>query len=93
MLRLSRITGDSKLEQKASGIGEAFSDIVEEQPRAFTRFLVAVDFIIGPACAVIISETPRAKDTIEIIAALDKHFLTNKVILFRVAEENTQGTA
>ncbi|MFH1998738.1 MAG: thioredoxin domain-containing protein [Planctomycetota bacterium] len=91
LLRLSRITGDAKLEQMASRIGEAFSETVRGYPQAFTCLLMGVDFATAGSYEVVISGAPNAPDTQAMIKALSRNYLPNMVLLFRpMAEEDPE---
>ena len=82
-LHLSRITGDSSLENKAALIINYFSGRVDQMPNAFTQFLAAFDFAFGPASEVIISGDINKKDTKEMLGVLRRSFVPNKVVIFR----------
>jgi len=53
LLRLSRITADSELEDRAQGLERAFSKLVRKMPSGYTQFLSALDFGLGPAYQVV----------------------------------------
>ncbi len=82
-LHLSRITGDSSLENKAALIINYFSGRVDQMPNAFTQFLAAFDFAFGPASEVIIAGDINKKDTKEMLEVLRRSFVPNKVVIFR----------
>ena len=82
-LRLARITADASLENKAALIINTFSGRVDQMPNAFTQFLVAFDFALGPANEVIIAGDIDKKDTKEMLKALRKNFVPNKIVIFR----------
>jgi uncharacterized protein YyaL (SSP411 family) len=86
LLRLSRITGDTDLEQKASALARAFSGNVQEGPSAFTQFLVAIDFAIGPSYEIVIAGESNAKETRDMISAVQSRFIPNRVLLLRPTE-------
>jgi len=83
LLRLSRITGDADLEEKASQIAAAFSRKVEQFPGAFTQLLTAVDFALGPTHEVVIVGRSEDEDTRRLVGALRRRFLPNKVVVLR----------
>ena len=89
LLRLSRMTADSELEDKAAKIGRAFSKNVKQLPSAHTQFMVAVDFGVGPSHEVVIVGDPQAKDTGATLKAIRKHFIPNKVLLLRPSEQES----
>ncbi len=86
MLRLARITSDPGLEEKAAGTAKAFSGIVEEHPSAHTQLMIALDFAIGPSYEVVVAGESGAEDTVEMLEALQRPFIPNKVVLLRPAE-------
>ncbi len=87
-LRLARVTGDRSLENKAALIIKTFSGRVDQMPNAFTQFLSAFDFALGPISEVIIVGDIDNKDTKEMLGVLRKSFVPNKVVIFR-----TEGSA
>jgi uncharacterized protein YyaL (SSP411 family) len=83
LMRLARLTGDSSLEEKAWELGRAFSRELEKVPSAHTQFMVALDFSIGPSHEVIIAGDERSIDTREMLRALERPYLPNKVVILR----------
>jgi uncharacterized protein YyaL (SSP411 family) len=86
LLRLSRFTANTHLEERAMEIGRAFSKAVKQFPSGYTQFLVAADFGIGPSYEVVIVGKSGAGDTKEMLKALRSRFIPNKVTLFRPTE-------
>jgi len=82
-LKLSRITGDADLDEKAHEVYRAFCAHVEAMPTAFTQFLCGLDFAIGPASEVIITGLDGRSDTKALLHALREYFVPNKVVVFR----------
>ena len=74
-------------EDKAIALIRSTSQLVETSPLAFTFFLSALDFQIGPSFEVVIVGHSNAPDTRELAQVLRKEFAPNKVVLFRPAEE------
>ncbi len=85
LLRLSLLTGDAGLAERAAGVDRAFSIQVGRLPSAYTQFLVAVDLGLGPAHAVVVVGEPGGGDTAALLEALRGPFLPNTVVLFRPA--------
>jgi uncharacterized protein len=83
LLRLSRITADSDLEKKAIKIMLAFSSDVMNVPSGYTQLMVALGFGIGPSYEIVIVGNPEAKDTKDMLNALRRHFIPNKVVLLK----------
>jgi hypothetical protein len=91
LLRLGRITARADLEQRAGTIGRVFSQSIKESPAAHTQLMAAVDFGIGPSYEVVIVGNSRAKDTKEMVRAVRRHFIPNKVVLLRATEKKLPG--
>ncbi|NIO05671.1 MAG: hypothetical protein GTN74_14025 [Proteobacteria bacterium] len=83
LLRLGRITGNADFEERAMKIGRAFSAMVNQSPSAFTQFMMALDFGIGPSHEVIIAGDSAARDTRAMLKALREEFVPNKIVILR----------
>ncbi|MFZ3385263.1 MAG: thioredoxin domain-containing protein [Candidatus Methanoperedens sp.] len=83
LIRLSRITADPELERKAQALGQAFSRIVGQAPAGYTMLMSALDFTFGPTSEVVIAGDLQKNDTIDMLKALRKEFIPNKVVIFR----------
>jgi hypothetical protein len=93
LLRLGRMTATLDWEEKAEGIGRAFSQNVKQLPSAHTQLMVALDFGIGPCYEVVIAGSAHAEDTKVMVRALRTRFLPNKVVLLNPAEQDSPETA
>jgi len=89
LIRLSRITGDRKLEELSRDIGKAFSGNIRQFPSAYAQLLLAVDFAVGQSSEVVIAGELRAEETLEMLQILREKFLPNKVVLFRPTDEES----
>jgi len=83
LLKLSRITADSKLEDRAQGLERAFSKLIRKIPSGYTQFLSALDFGLGPAYQVVIAGKHKSPDTRHMLEELWAYFVPNKVLIFR----------
>lgn len=83
LLRLGRMTGDVALEIRAEQLIQAFWGQVVKQPMAYTQFLSAVDFLLGPTQEIVISGDPNGETTHRMIQTVRKPFFPNKVVLCR----------
>ncbi|MCX9082074.1 MAG: thioredoxin domain-containing protein [Candidatus Methanoperedens sp.] len=83
LVRLGRIKADPELERKAEAIGQAFSRIIEKGPVGFTMLMSALDFALGPSQEIVIAGDLHAVDTKDMLKALRKEFIPNKVVIFR----------
>jgi hypothetical protein len=89
-LRLSRITADVELDERAHEIYRAFCAPADSIPTAFTQFLCGLDFAIGPASEVILTGIMDHADTQAMLTALRKCFVPNKIVIFR--PDSSSGT-
>ncbi|MHA2392349.1 MAG: thioredoxin domain-containing protein [Promethearchaeota archaeon] len=89
LLRLSYFTGDHELEEKADVLNRVFSEKIKANPLAYTQFLVAVDFIIGPSYSLVIGGHTNAEDTNKLITAINKTYVPNKVFILRKTEQKS----
>ncbi|MCK8603361.1 thioredoxin domain-containing protein [Desulfoferrobacter suflitae] len=83
LLRLARLTGDAVLEDRADRLLQRFSAMIADYPSAYTQFLNAVDFVLGPAQEVVIAgdlENPRTRTMVEL---LHRTFSPNRVVLVK----------
>ncbi len=88
LLRLGRMTGNTTYEEKASQLGQAFSEQVNRYPAGYTMMMVAVDFAAGPSHEVVIAGNLENADAAEMIKALNRPFIPNKIVVFRPASES-----
>lgn len=89
LFRLSRLTGDTDLEEKAYASMKAFSGQIDAMPMAYSQFLQALDFIMGPAYEVVIAGNRKNEDTKEMLSILARSFLPNMVLLLK--EDNSMA--
>ena len=92
LARLGRMTGDSGLDEKAREVFRAASVMAGKFPEAHTQLLVGLDFSIGPSYEIVIAGKPGAEDTMKMFEMLRKHYIPNKVVLFRPDEESPDIT-
>lgn len=83
LLRLSYITGNPELEEKAEIISRIFSDKIKDNPIAFTQLMVAVDFSVGPSYSLVISGKKESSRTNQLINIINNRFFPNLTIVFR----------
>ncbi len=86
-LRLSRMTGDSKLDEEAREIYRTFCGPAQAMPEAFAYFLCGLDFAIGPTSEVVITGDEKAQDTRDLIRSLRRIYVPNKTVIFRPSNE------
>lgn len=89
LLRLGRIAANPDYEEKAAQIARTFSMNIKRSPSLHTQFMVAMDFWIGPSYEIVIIGNSRAKDTKEMLEALRKHFIPNKVVILKATKSKS----
>jgi len=77
LLRLSRLTGETRLEDEARKISRYFSSSLLGQPHAYSMFLVGMDFAFGPSTEVVI--TGKHEELSKITRRLSEEYLPNTV--------------
>jgi len=83
LLRLGRLTGDPRWEDKARALTAAFSGTVKNHPPAFTYFLLGLDFSFGKGREVVIAGEPDAAATQAMIDALNEPYAPHQVALLK----------
>jgi len=83
LLRLARVTDDSKLEEIASKAFEAFAARAKGVPAAHLHLLSALDFALGPASEVVIVGPAESSETEEMLRALRSKYLPRTVVVLR----------
>ncbi len=83
LLWLSRLTNEPTYDTMALQMTRTFAQEIEGAPEAYTFFLSATDFLIGPSYSLTLIGDLKEKDTSEMLNALRKHFLPTTVITFK----------
>ena len=81
LLRLGRMTGDTRWEEKADVLMKALGEMVSDYPSAYTQFLNAVDFVVGPSREIVIAGNGSKESRQVFLAALHERFVPNHVLL------------
>jgi hypothetical protein len=83
LLRLGRMTGDSRLEELGEQILRTFSGSVAEVPSAYTQFLNALDFALGPGQEVVLVGDAEATEFRRMLEAVHGTFAPRRVVVGR----------
>jgi len=78
LVRLSRLTGNTSLEEEAAKLLRFFSSSVLGAPHVYSMLLSGLDFAFGPSAEVVVSG--KNVDAREIISQLDQRYLPSAVI-------------
>ena len=90
LLRLSRMTANPRLEEKAVEAIQAFALQIERAPADYSLLMSAVDFGVGPSYEVVIAGDLLADDTQAMLSALRPIFIPNKVVILRPPGESPE---
>ena len=81
LARLAEMTGEERYRRAAERVVLAYPSGAAEQPFGFSYYLVALDFLAGPAFQLAISGDPMASDAALLRKEALRRFLPNKVLL------------
>ena len=87
LLKLSRITANTKYETFANELATAFSTTLNNSPISHTMFMSGLDFAVGPSYEIVITGKKGSPDTNKMISVLREKYVPNKVVIFK--DENT----
>jgi uncharacterized protein YyaL (SSP411 family) len=93
LVRLGHITGDGDLVNRAEQLTGTFAKRIKAYPSAYTHFLAALDFIIGPSHEIVIVESQNGKSSKSMVEAIHRQFVPNKVLLLRPADRQKDRIA
>jgi uncharacterized protein YyaL (SSP411 family) len=80
LLRLSKLSGDSSLENLASIASKAFAGDISTTPSGYTMFTNGLDLALGPAHEVVIRGEPDDPVTRDMLRSLRTNFIPNIVV-------------
>ncbi len=83
LVRLGHITGERDLVNRAEKLAGTFAKRIKAYPSAYTQFLGALDFMIGPSREIVIVENKNGGSSRAMIETIHEHFLPNEVLLLR----------
>lgn len=83
LLWLSRLTNEPTYDTMATQMTKTFAQEIEGAPDAYTFFLSALDFLIGPSYSVTVVGDLKEKDTAEMLNTIRKHYLPTTVIALK----------
>ena len=80
LVRLSRLTGDASLEERASALSRTFSGTISQSPSSYTWFLCGLDQVLLSQDVVIVGDR-NAEDTKALILALRSDYLPSVTVM------------
>jgi uncharacterized protein YyaL (SSP411 family) len=81
LLRLGRMTGNTKLTDTAELLFKAASNKVVVSPSVYTYLMSALELALGPSIEVVVSGIHDREDTQKMLKALRAEFIPHKVLL------------
>lgn len=81
LLRLARMTGNTIWEEQVERLFRTFYHVVSDYPSAYTHFLHAVDFALGPSKEIVVAGDLGQEPTRKMVEVLQSTFLPNRVLL------------
>ncbi|MGQ0633389.1 MAG: thioredoxin domain-containing protein [Planctomycetaceae bacterium] len=91
LLRLARLCGRSDFESRAISTLEYLSGILADSPVAASQALLALDFLKGPEREIVVVDGARPDETAEMLRALYRRFIPNKVVARKTATETDES--
>lgn len=88
LLRLGRMTMKQEFEKQAEKAMESFGKTISRSPTAFSQFLIALDFAVGPAKEIVIAGNLLQEDTNQMLDAVRRRFLPRKVLILHPKGED-----
>ncbi len=92
LLLLSRLTGDSKWEEKAAELSRTFSGTVKRSLSAFAHFITGLEFALGDGKEVVIVGKASSQDVEKMLSVFNNKYLPDSVAIAK-STRNEAGLA
>jgi len=86
LLRLSRLTGDAKLEARAAAVADHFAGVAAQAPSGLLHMLSAVLMAESAGHEVVLAGDRRSADAQAMLAVVREHYRPNTVVLWHDAQ-------
>ncbi|MGA2027119.1 MAG: thioredoxin domain-containing protein [Syntrophobacteraceae bacterium] len=83
LLRLGRMTGNPEFEKQADLLMTSFSIQVASLPAAYTQFMQALDFLLGPTREILIAGDLSSPGTRQMIETAHRIYCPNRVLMLK----------
>jgi uncharacterized protein YyaL (SSP411 family) len=83
LLRLGRMAGKVSWEERGDQLLKSFSGLVSDYPSAYTQFLNAVDFALGPISEIVLVGEEKDPEARKMMEFLQGQFKPNSVLAFK----------
>jgi uncharacterized protein YyaL (SSP411 family) len=81
LLRLSRLTANTKLEKIADALFRSISGEVASVPTGYTCLLAGIDFALGPSKEILMVGEPESDDIQKFLTEIHRTYLPNMVVI------------
>jgi uncharacterized protein YyaL (SSP411 family) len=88
LVRLAHLTGDTRMEERASELSLCFAPVVQHSPSAHAWYLCALDSAMGPHYDIVIVGERDTGDTRAMIEALENLYLPQILVLYRSKDQS-----
>ena len=88
LLRLAKITGDTKYEEIADKTLSTFAEKVSSAPAGYTQFMSAVDLALNSSVEIVIAGEKHDSNTMEIIRFINERFIPEKMMVLKDKEDS-----
>lgn len=89
LLKLARITENTKYDNLAKHLVKAFSNSISKAPHAYSQMLIGLNFMFGPTFEVVIAGEITKEDTQNMIKKLRSKFIPNKTIILNPFDKDS----
>ncbi|HUH66350.1 MAG TPA: thioredoxin domain-containing protein, partial [Syntrophales bacterium] len=93
LVRLSRLTGDTRFEAQAVELSRALAGYVKRVPTGHAFLLAALGFMLYPSHEIVLAGRAKEADTEKMLCSLRGYFLPNTVILLRSPDDESTDIA
>ena len=81
LLKLYKITSDSKFNKYSELLNKAYKNLVEKNPVGFSQFLSGLNFYAGPSQEIILVGEKENELTKEMLKIINANLLPNKIVM------------
>jgi hypothetical protein len=93
LVRLSRLTGETSLEDMAEQTVRSFAVSISNSGAGFSWMLTALDYMLGPSYEVVITGSESDNQTEKMLDALRTHYMPTKVVIHKPGGRTNEEVA
>jgi len=88
LVKLSKMTSEASLEQKADDLMKTFAKQINRIPSAFSFILSSLDFALGPSFEIILVAKEDDEEIKKFVEKIDGQYVPNKVVIIKYIEDD-----